>query len=88
MKRYTCPCCGYRTLSEEPPGTYEICTICFWEDDAVQSRDPDAKQGANKVSLREAQKNFIEIGASSIKVLRYIRKPKEKDEKDENWKPL
>ncbi|MDR2992886.1 MAG: hypothetical protein LBV11_03505, partial [Bacillus cereus] len=23
--KYTCPCCGYRTLEEEPPGTYEIC---------------------------------------------------------------
>jgi hypothetical protein len=31
--KYTCPCC-YKTLGEEPPDTYEICEICFWEDDA------------------------------------------------------
>ncbi|MEH7657210.1 CPCC family cysteine-rich protein, partial [Bacillus velezensis] len=34
--KYTCPCCGYRTIEEEPPGTYEICNICYWEDDEVQ----------------------------------------------------
>lgn len=38
--KYTCPCCGYRTL-EEPPGTFDICEICFWEDDGVHFDDPD-----------------------------------------------
>lgn len=28
-----CPCCGYRTLRER--GDYEICKICFWEDDGL-----------------------------------------------------
>lgn len=35
MKKYTCPCCGYKTLEEEVRGSYEICPICFWEDDSV-----------------------------------------------------
>ncbi len=26
---YTCPCCGYQTLNEKPPGTYDIYSICF-----------------------------------------------------------
>lgn len=39
--KYTCPCCGYKTLDEEPPGTYDICSIFFWEDDGVQYDDPD-----------------------------------------------
>ena len=30
---FPCPCCGYKTLSESASGTYEICEICFWEDD-------------------------------------------------------
>lgn len=34
--KYTCPCCGYKTLDEEPTDTYAICKICFWEDDGVQ----------------------------------------------------
>ena len=37
---YHCPCCGYRTLSEQPPGTFEICPVCYWEDDNVQFNDP------------------------------------------------
>lgn len=32
---YPCPCCGYLQFGE-PPGSYEICAICFWGDDAVQ----------------------------------------------------
>ena len=57
---YPCPCCGYKTLSEEERGSYEICSMCGWEDDYVQLRDPDLKGGANHESLREAQQNFIE----------------------------
>ena len=25
--KYTCPCCGYKTLDEEPPGTHEIARL-------------------------------------------------------------
>ena len=28
----TCPCCGYKTLNEK--GGYDICPICFWEDES------------------------------------------------------
>ena len=34
--RFACPCCGYLTLSEEPPGTYEVCPVCDWGDDDAQ----------------------------------------------------
>ncbi len=27
--RFPCPCCGFLTLPEEPPGTYDICPVCF-----------------------------------------------------------
>jgi len=46
--KYTCPCCGYRTIEEEPPDTYEICNICYWEDDEVQFNDPDFEGGQMK----------------------------------------
>ena len=36
--RYACPCCGFLTLDEAPPGTFAICPVCFWEDDDVQFR--------------------------------------------------
>lgn len=58
MKKYPCPCCGKRTLSEEPPGTYEICKICGWEDDRVQYEDPEYSGGANELCLNEARKRY------------------------------
>ena len=55
--KYTCACCGHRTLSEGP-GSYEICDLCGWEDDAVQLLDPWYAGGANEESLMEAQRKF------------------------------
>ena len=75
MKRYECPCCGFLTLSEPPPGTFEICPVCFWEDDNVQYDDHDYKGGANEESLNEAKRNFTAIGAVSKKHIKDVRKP-------------
>jgi hypothetical protein len=86
--KYTCPCCGFKTLDEEPPGTYYICDICFWEDDGVQFNDPDYEGGANVPSLRQAQKNFIEFCAKEFTKVKYTRKPSNTDERDLNWRPL
>ena len=30
-KKVRCLCCGYRTLDER--GAYDICPVCFWEDE-------------------------------------------------------
>jgi hypothetical protein len=43
------------TLKEEPPGTFEICGVCGWEDDDAQFRDPDLRGGANEKSLNETR---------------------------------
>ncbi|MFJ8259642.1 CPCC family cysteine-rich protein [Peribacillus asahii] len=85
--KYTCPCCGYKTLDEEPPGTYAICEICFWEDDSYQYKYPD-EDGANAVSFREAQQNFMKFWACDEGSLKYVRKPNKEDIKDPNWKPF
>lgn len=50
---FPCPCCGFETISEI--GTYEICEVCNWEDDPIQSANPDYRGGANEESLSEAQ---------------------------------
>ena len=82
MKKYTCPCCGYKTLENQPPGTYEICSICFWEDDALQFSEVFYQGGANHVSLVQAQKNFVKFGACEKEMLKHVRKPNKFDEKD------
>ncbi|WFD09784.1 CPCC family cysteine-rich protein [Tepidibacter hydrothermalis] len=82
----TCPCCGYKTLEDN--SIYDICEICYWEDDPIQFINPDYIGGANTTSLRQAQKNFIHIGACDKDCLDVVRKITEKDAKDLNWKPL
>lgn len=86
--KYTCPCCGYKTLVEEPSGTYDICGICFWEDDDIQYNDPNYEGGANVPSLRQAQHKFIKFGACDEGSIKFVRKPNQEDIKDTNWKPL
>ena len=51
-----CPCCGTLTMSEV--GVYEICSVCFWEDDPVQTSDPTYAGGANQQSLVQARANW------------------------------
>jgi hypothetical protein len=69
VKYYKCPCCGYKTLDKEAPGTDEICNVCFWHDDYVQFQDPDYEGGANRVSLNEAKQNFIKFGVCDERLL-------------------
>lgn len=72
-----CPCCGYLTLDEEAPedGDYDICLVCFWEDDPAQRDNPVDPNGANDVSLREARENFKRCGASKDSLAPHVRKP-------------
>ncbi|HEY7280281.1 MAG TPA: CPCC family cysteine-rich protein [Actinomycetota bacterium] len=62
MATFPCPCCGYLTSSS--PGSYDICPVCGWEDDLSQLRFANSPGGANRLSLRDAQRNFAEHGFS------------------------
>jgi rubredoxin len=73
--RYACPCCGFLTLPEKPPGTFAVCPVCFWEDDDAQFRDPTYAGGANQVSLVEARKNFRDYGAVKHEFREQVRAP-------------
>ena len=76
-EKVLCPCCGFKTLTGR--GQYEICSVCFWEDDGQD--DPQADEvwgGPNyELSLTTARENFKRIGASSERVLKHVRKPYE-----------
>jgi hypothetical protein len=70
-----CPCCGFRTLDER--GMYDICPICFWEDDGQDDRDADKVRGGpnRSLSLTDARRNFREFGACDRRSLQFVRKP-------------
>ncbi|MCR4793285.1 MAG: Cys-tRNA(Pro) deacylase [Lachnospiraceae bacterium] len=77
--RYRCPCCGFYTLPEPAGGSYNICPVCYWEDDAVQMDDEDFEGGANKVSLRQARKNYEDFGASEERFVELVREATEEE---------
>jgi hypothetical protein len=77
--RYACPCCGFFTLLEKPPGTYAHCEVCWWEDDPVQFRDPDYEGGANAPSLHQARANYAQIQVSDPAMKGHERKPRREE---------
>lgn len=87
LKRYPCPCCGYLVFEKEPD-SFEICEICFWEDDLVQLRNVSFAGGANGPSLIEAQKNYAEFGACELRLLPFVRPPGPSDQRDPSWHPF
>ncbi len=53
----SCPCCQNPTIGEL--GSYEICRICNWEDDPVQSSRSELAGGANTFSLNDHRKQWF-----------------------------
>jgi hypothetical protein len=84
MQKYTCPCCGYKTI-ERADTFYDLCPVCFWETDPIQLADPLYKGGANQPSLAEAQQNFILFGACEKEDVPKTRMPLVDEVKDENF---
>lgn len=83
---WPCPSCGYLIFTEKP-GSDEICKICFWQDDISQLRFPKVT-GANKISLIEAQSNFLNYGASENEFHKYVHPVSSKDIRDFKWRPI
>ena len=79
--KYQCPCCEHYTL-DEPDNTFQICPVCFWENDGVQLNDPDYEGGANKMSLNQARKNFKEFGVIDLQFKEHVRAPLEEELKE------
>jgi len=63
-----CPCCGYRNLGAR--GEYEICRVCFWEDDGTT--EAGRFSGPNHMTLNDARQNFRSIGAVTYDAQRHV----------------
>jgi hypothetical protein len=70
-----CPCCGFKTLSAR--GGYEICAVCFWEDDGQDDDDADEVLGGpnGDLSLTKGRANYRAFGASRKQDLPHVRAP-------------
>ncbi len=64
---------------EQRPGAFNICPVCFWEDDPAQSIYPDLEYGANAVTLNEAKQNFKAFRVSDKKFITFVREPREEE---------
>lgn len=71
--RYACPCCGFGSL--DGIAEYDICPICFWEDDGQDDENADEIFGGpnGSYSLTDARRNFLTIGASRPQDLKHVR---------------
>jgi len=65
-----CPCCDYYTLPAQ--GEFEICPICFWEDDGQDVQNLEDISGPNHITLQEARQNFQAFGACDRSMLRNV----------------
>ena len=75
-KPHACPCCRFFTLEQR--GAFEICPVCFWEDDGQDDHDADIARGGpnSTLSLSEARKNFLQFGAMEKQFVEKVRNPK------------
>ena len=79
-----CPCCGCYTLPGR--GDYDICPVCFWEDDnpreAFGMPAPERPEGPNHVHLWQARQNYRRFGASEQRLIQYVRPPRDGERPD------
>ena len=87
MLKYQCPCCGY-LIFDKRPGSYDICPICFWEDDLSQLRFAFTEGGANRVSLLEGQKNYQQQGVCELHLKQHVRLPLADERQEDGWRML
>lgn len=85
--KYTCPCCGYKTLDEEPQELMTYVQFVFGKMMAFNGMTLIGKEELIFHS-KASPKNFMVFGACEERCMEFVRKPNDKDEKDLNWKQL
>ncbi len=84
--KYTCACCGYKTLFSNEMG--EICPVCHWEEDYDDGSDPFHFSGANHLTLYQAQENYKMFGCFNRKMIKHARNPHDDEKKDPGWRSI
>ncbi len=71
-----CPCCGCRTARRA--GGFEICPVCFWEDDGQDDHDAEVIRGGpnGALSLTQARANYLRCGACEESMVDNVRPPR------------
>ncbi|MBM3981349.1 MAG: hypothetical protein FJ304_13890 [Planctomycetes bacterium] len=71
-----CPCCGCKTLSER--GDWDVCPVCFWEDDGQDDHNADEVKGGpnGALSLSLARQNYQQFGACEPRFVTNVREPR------------
>jgi hypothetical protein len=74
-KKGACPCCRCLTLDER--GAFEICPVCFWEDDGQDDEDAGTVRGGpnGSLSLEQARRNYAAFGACDHRSKQHVRPP-------------
>ena len=78
-----CPCCGCKTLGERT--AFEICGVCFWEDDGQDDTDAEENRGGpnGSLSLKQARANYRQFGACEHSMIANVRPPKPAERPDQ-----
>ena len=71
-----CPCCRCKTIKKRRQ--FEICEVCYWEDDGQDDSDADENRGGpnGSLSLSEARANYQRLGACEASMLENVRPPR------------
>jgi len=73
---FQCPCCDFYSLPSR--GGFEVCPVCYWEDDGQDMDRLDEESGPNHITLRVARLNFERIGASDASAVSLVASTQER----------
>ncbi len=80
---HPCPCCGFKTLPGR--GDYDLCPVCWWEDDDAE---PWEYSGPNGRTLVEAQQEFLAQRRPYRLRPGRVRAPRDHEARDPDWRPF
>ena len=81
--KYQCPCCECFTYSEKPINTFQLCEVCFWEDDGETNLD--VISNPNRITIRKGRENFSKFGACKYQFINDVLKNPERKFRKEDF---